>query len=89
MEVKETDTKFNEWKQLHLPNILPKEEEIKLPPQKQNSTVKSKRETTKVPTLPFVIEDVDQLASPERKAYIDEIEELKFENSQLKAQLDD
>jgi hypothetical protein len=29
------------------------------------------------------------LASPERKAYIDEIEELKFENSQLKAQLDD
>ena len=25
MEVKETDTKFNEWKQLHLPNILPKD----------------------------------------------------------------
>jgi hypothetical protein len=25
MELKETDTKFNEWKQLHLPNILPKD----------------------------------------------------------------
>ena len=25
MELKETDTTFNEWKQLHLPNILPKD----------------------------------------------------------------
>jgi hypothetical protein len=25
MELKETDAKFNEWKQLHLPNILPKD----------------------------------------------------------------